>query len=56
MFRHVLGSASWVIIGPDVGSACDPNQPGVYNRVSYYLDWIDEKLADDSWKQPQLQL
>ena len=58
--RHVLGAASWVIPGPYEGeigegddilySTCDPQYPGVYNKAAYYMDWIEEKLADDSWQ------
>lgn len=44
----VLGAASWVIGG--IGSTCNPAFPGVYAFADTYIDWIQDKIDDPSWK------
>ncbi|GFO48526.1 serine protease [Plakobranchus ocellatus] len=33
-----------IVSGSVYFSCANPNKPGIYTRVSSYLDWIDEKI------------
>ena len=52
---HAIGAASWVIGGPGE-STCNPAFPGVYADAVNYLDWIQEKIDDPSWKPDMLSI
>ena len=45
---HILGAASWVVAQP--GGECNPAFPSVYARATSYIDWIQDKIEDGSWK------
>lgn len=54
LMLRMPGQKTWTVVGlVSNGVRCaEPNLPGIYTRVSRYLDWIDEVISQNSQQSP----